>query len=285
MLRTASFCLVAISLVLAAPARHSDSLPPKLSRAAQHRADIQEEKIQQELTKLQDHPWAGEYYYGDGLGVNVDLAVAPQNGFVFRWHGCLGLYDLNYGSLAISGEKIRLLFTYSNKREGFQGIAAELIPVHWGDRHYLIPSDGFVKFANAVNAGTEPNRFFGRSYEFLLRSGDEERPISGQPPLPQEYATYLLEKPITARIISAGESHLTHSSRFTGITLNVGIADGLKKGMELYVHGRGEEFGSATVVSVQEKTAQAILDQFSRAQIPSVGMNLSTRLNDEREGP
>src|SRR5262249_27504620 len=145
------------------------------------------------------------------------------------------------------------------------------------------PNNGFIRFAYAVNAGTEPNMLFGgRSYQFLLRKGDEEKPISGQPSIPQEYATYLLERPIVAKIISVGESHLSDSSRLTQVTLNVGTVDGLKKGMELYVRG---EWGTATVVSVEEKTAQAILDQFSHTQVPQVGLNLSTRIEDESEDP
>jgi hypothetical protein len=229
---------------------------------------------------LKGHPWAGEYYYGDGLGVNVTLMISPENGFVFHWYGCLGLYDLNYGRLEISGGTIRLFLTYPNEREGFQGIAPELIPVQWGKRHYLIPSDGFLKFANAVNAGTEPSGLFGgRSYQFLLRRGDEKKPVSGRPPIPQEYAAFLLKRPIVAKITSVGESHLNESWRITDISLNVGIVDSLKKGMDLYVGG--EESGTATVVSVQERTAQAILEQFESPHIPPVGLKLSTRLGGE----
>jgi hypothetical protein len=280
MLRTACFCLVAIFMLPPASATQWDSLAPNLSEAAQQSAGIREKKIQQELASLKDHPWAGEYYYGDGLGVNVTLMISPENGFVFHWYGCLGLYDLNYGSLEISGGTIRLLLTYPNKREGYQGIAPELIPVQWGKRHYLIPSDGFLKLANAVNAGTEPDRIFGGiSYQFLLRRGDEKKRVSGRPPIPQEYAAFLLKKPIVAKITSVGESHLNESWRITDISLNVGIADSLKKGMELYVGG--EESGTATVVSVQERTAQAILEQFDSTHIPSVGLKLSTRLGDE----
>jgi hypothetical protein len=77
--------------------------------------------------------WAGEHYYGDGLGVNVSLSLAPENGFVFTWNGCLGLYDLNYGSVAFTNGTLKLQFKYPNNREGFEGIAPELLPVRWGD--------------------------------------------------------------------------------------------------------------------------------------------------------
>jgi hypothetical protein len=35
----------------------------------------------------------------DGLGVNVEVFLAPRAGFVFRWEGCLGLYDQNFGTV------------------------------------------------------------------------------------------------------------------------------------------------------------------------------------------
>src|SRR5438477_12939061 len=72
----------------------------RFSEASVAASDMRTKKIQQELGHLKDHNWAGEYYFGDGLGVNVSLALAPESGFVFSWHGCLGLYDLNYGDVA-----------------------------------------------------------------------------------------------------------------------------------------------------------------------------------------
>jgi hypothetical protein len=60
-----------------------------------------------ELKTLKAHAWAGKYHYGDGLGVNVDLSLAPKSGFVFTWHGCLGLYDLNYGGVEEADGRIR----------------------------------------------------------------------------------------------------------------------------------------------------------------------------------
>src|SRR5215467_3304121 len=87
--------------------------------------------IRRELKALENNEWAGEYSFGDGLGVNVALALAPTNGFVFTWNGCLGLYDINYGEVQSSGRAVKLLFKYPNKQEGFQGIAPELLSVHW----------------------------------------------------------------------------------------------------------------------------------------------------------
>ena len=35
---------------------------------------------------------------------------------------------------------------FPNKREGFQGIAEEFVPIAWGDREYLVPADDIVGF-------------------------------------------------------------------------------------------------------------------------------------------
>src|SRR5262245_23771504 len=88
------------------------------SEAKQRRA-----KISAEIQKLGVHEWAGDYFAGDGLGVNTSLVLAPASGYVFEWHGCLGLYDRNYGAVAWTNNRIRLSFTFENTRKGFQGIA------------------------------------------------------------------------------------------------------------------------------------------------------------------
>src|SRR3954452_14883212 len=36
---------------------------------------------------------AGEYYFGDGTGVNCSLNVHQRGTFSFQWRGCLGTYD------------------------------------------------------------------------------------------------------------------------------------------------------------------------------------------------
>ena len=44
---------------------------------------------------------AGDYYFGDGLGVNCSLTVTAKGKFTFQWNGCLGTYDKNEGSASI----------------------------------------------------------------------------------------------------------------------------------------------------------------------------------------
>jgi len=278
-----------ITVLLALPASFAYAKPVKsgkLSKAAQHAADIRLKKIRHELATAHNPGWAGEYYYRLGLG-DVSLAVAPNSGFVFTERGCLSLCVLNYGQVDFSGNTLRLLFTYSYQRKSFKGIPPSgFIPVQWGQRHYLIPADAVIEFANAVNEGTEPLPWDGRSHQFLLKRGDENKFVEGKPPLPEPYRAYLLEKPVHARIISVGENRVEGSIRLTSVILDAGEADGVKKGMELYVCHPSDTFGEATIVSLQEKTAQAVLKQFthsvtpslSNTASPSIGWQVSTEL-------
>src|ERR1700721_1571042 len=69
-----------------------------------------------EIQSLGDHEWAGEYCAGQSLGGNVTLSLAPKAGFVFERHGSGGLYDRNYGSVAVTGGRIELSFKFKNNR-------------------------------------------------------------------------------------------------------------------------------------------------------------------------
>ena len=107
---------------------------PWRSDKAERTASARRGEIEAEIKSLADHPWAGSYDYGDGLGVNVSSILAPKAGYVFEWHGCLGLYDRNYGAVASQQGALRPAFTFPNRKGGFHGIAEKLLPVAWGER-------------------------------------------------------------------------------------------------------------------------------------------------------
>jgi hypothetical protein len=168
----------------------------KTSEGVQKEAQGREVLIREEIKKLKGHSWAGIYYEGDGLGTNVRVVLAPTNGFVFSWHGCLGIYDRNYGSVAESNGVIRLSFELPNKWRGFQGLEARFVPVRWGERVYLVRPEKMAEFGNKVNSQFEPRReMWGRP---LLREGDEKKSVSGQPEVPAEFKAFLLKKPVVA---------------------------------------------------------------------------------------
>ena len=103
------------------------------------------EEIRAEILTLEDHPWAGLYYQGDGLGTNLNLAVAPKAGFAFAGRGCVGLSGQNYGE--ITEKDGHLIFSFALKNEEYMtsGIPEKFLPVPWGERMYLIPQGEIIK--------------------------------------------------------------------------------------------------------------------------------------------
>ncbi len=253
----------------------------KRSEGAASTAHSLREQIASESKALHHHPWAGEYYEGDGLGVNVSFDLAPKSGFVFEWHGCGGLYDRNYGSVEWTNNCVHLTFTFENTRQGFQGIAPDLIPITWGDRQYLVPADDVIGFCNRVNDGSEPR---GNIHGFyLLRMGDEEKPVSGFPSVSKEFQPYLVSKPIAAEIISVG-SYRTRPSvadwkfKDTTVVLNAGARQGLQAGMELHVVEPANNVESVRITKVEDNQSEAIMTQMGEDDLgPKVGWRFSTR--------
>ena len=257
----------------------------KLSPAAEASADERKERIRDEIGRIGEHEWAGEYYYGDHLGVNVALSVAPESGFVFTWLGCVGLYDLNYGKVRFEDALLKLIFSYHNKRGGFSGIAPEFYPVRWGNRHYLIPSDGVIEFCNAVNAGLEPCSLF--CARFFLRNGDKDKQPEGRPEVPAEFLQYLLPDPLRADIISVEKSRVVKDRevaelefRVSTVTIGAGKVEGMLLGLELHSYDPPNA-ETAEVIEIQEHTSRARIVQVGTdGEKPTAGWRLSTRLID-----
>jgi len=157
--------------------------------------------IKAEIEVGSEAEWAGEYGFGDGLGVNVSLALAPEGGFTFIWTGCLGVYGRNYGTVVLRSGRLALDFAHPNEPGAFGGFSKVLVPVSWGDRHYLVGEEQLGSFVNAINAGIEPCSH--RCGRFLVRDGDEEVKVTGRPELPAEYGARLLDTPIYAHVTGA----------------------------------------------------------------------------------
>jgi hypothetical protein len=273
-----AICLGVISLAAADPPIDKDA---KFSTSAEHQAESRERKIQAEIRELGEHPWAGDYYHGDGMGVNVSLALAPRSGFVFEWHGCLGLYDRNYGSVSSANNKLALLFTFPNERKGFTGIASELVPIPWGPRHYLIPPQQMAEFCNDVNADYEPRSDSWGMY--LLRQGDEEKPVRGGPSIPAQFQPELLKHPIVTEITTVGKpklapSHADWKFKKTPVTVKGGADIGLHRRMKLYVTEPQTVFASIEVGTVHEHASEGVMTGISKESAdPEVGWKVSTR--------
>jgi hypothetical protein len=239
-------------------------------------------RAERQAAALKDHPWAGSYYYGDGLGVNVSLTLSPRAGFVFEWRGCLGLYDRNFGPVLESDDgRLHLQPKLANTHRGFEGIAEELVPIRWGPRHYLIATNAIKDFCNAVNGGGEART--GVHGFFLLRRGDETKPVSGLPSLPDWAPECLLASPIASEITAVGKSETKeddkYETRTTIVTLGAGRADGVWEGMAFHLLDH-QRFVSIEVVSLHPTSATAKaseLGEKGKTAPPAVGWRVGTR--------
>jgi hypothetical protein len=112
---------------------------------------------------------AGEYYLGEGLGVNRTLVITPDGTFSHRLSDCMGTYARVAGRASLRGGELVLELTPETR----------FIPVRWGGRLYLISPDRLAGFTNAINQGYEPRSYAHGSV--YLRKGDWDKPVTGRP--------------------------------------------------------------------------------------------------------
>lgn len=116
-------------------------------------------------------PWAGHYYSGDGLGFNYYLTLSASE-YLFEWQGCMGLYERTHGRVVQRGATLSLVTA---------GRHFTLVPINWGERHYLVGPDRRRAWCDEVAARREPRTdVYG---PFFLRVGDERLPATGPAPL------------------------------------------------------------------------------------------------------
>ena len=251
----------------------------KQSPAAAAAATAIRERAEREALALGDkHPWAGSYYSGDGLGVNRSLVLSPEAGFSFEWEGCLGPYDRNYGDVADDGQTLLMAPVLPNDARHV-GLATALVPVTWGDRHYLVGFDKITAFCNDVNAGFEPrSSVHGSAY---LRRGDETKTADGSPLSRAGRFHCLLDAPLQTRIVAVGGSTRTRERWGTDLTTFVTIDAGHDKGVYegLWLFDAAFHF-ETRIVAVEEHTSRARVVSSGakeRTRRPTVGIPLTTR--------
>jgi len=222
--------------------------------------------VEKEIAALGEHPWAGSYYLGDGLGMNVKLSIAPTAGVAATWMGCLGMYGSNEGIVEPQSDgSLQLVLNRPNK-QGFGGFDEHLQPVRWGERHYLIPVDALEAFVSAVNLGDEPrSRVHG---EYALRIGDEEKPVDGLPELPAAVRAHLRSEPLLIRPSAVSVDKTSDRDGWCEKTYRVqlpyGSADGIAVGVRLKTNDLAH-YENLYVRQAQPHAASGELTVFGRS--------------------
>ena len=147
--------------------------------------------------------WAGTYYTGDGLGMNVTIKLAPKAGVAYTWHGCMGLYDANHGDIVEPfNDGVVVRMAINTQASIYSFMSEKLYFVRWGERRYLVPEAKMLQLINNYNEGGYARR---EMYSIPLRFEEQvERTHRTEPPgrpqLPPEYARLIIEKPLRLKI-------------------------------------------------------------------------------------
>lgn len=290
-LATAGLLLLVACSAPAAPPKPPAATATKPA-AAQPDGDAAERRraaIRKELAGLGPHPWAGEYYEGDGLGANIALSLAPHAGMAATWNGCMGLYGANRGRVEARDGTLRFVYDTPNA-PGFGGFPDTVHSVRWGARRYLIPDAKLIAFVNAVHRGFEPRR--DRHGMFLLADGDEKKPASGLPTLPPRFLALLRRQPLEAQVRSVDHVESKRDSmpslgcnHVYRLTLDRGANDRLAPGMELVGVGATRSGITAAVLDVASDSATVkVVGMFEDCNkpktVPAVGWRFSTGAYD-----
>lgn len=257
-LSTAIFAMICVvgtlALVPVALSASQETQQPD-GAAAEHR----QASIREALSKLGPHPWAGEYYRGDGLGENISMSLAPDAGVSVIWTGCLGLYGANQGSIVERDGVLALQYEAPN-RKGSGGFPDTLRSVHWGERRYLIPDDKRIDFVNDINLGREPRtRPYGR---VLLARGDEVKQAPGFPDLPEHFRNLIRATPLQVgvRVAQRGEYKQVGEGLCLSsyqLTLDHGLHDGLVEGVELRVVSPNKSVENVVIRKASDTQSEA----------------------------
>jgi hypothetical protein len=268
---------VALWVGVAAAARAVPTL--KLSRWTDQLFEARSERIEREISRLEKHQWAGKYQRGLALGDNTWLAIAPQEGFVFQERGCVGVYDRNMGSVAYEKGRLKLSFLFHNDDKS--PLTAEIIPVPWGQRMYLVGQNQMHEFCDSVNRGREPRNMPGG--EFFLRRGDEAKRVNGFPAVPQEFKNLLIKHRIDGDIVAIGASTNRPSVNNIGftdttVTIDIGTSDGVRVGRVFYISKPFRNDDTVEITEVSSNRCEGFVIQNGSGQPPpSVGWKISTR--------
>jgi len=212
---------------------------------------------------------AGDYYFGDGLGVNCSFTLSAQGKFAFQWRGCLGTYDKNEGNASLKDGILHITPQKPNVREGFRGTPTEFYPVRWGTRMYLIPTNEIVEFCSDVNRGSEPRQ--GSHGQYYIRRSDADKPVVGKPAVPEQWSEFFLNQPVHGKI--------TELIGTQEAWLNKGATDGLLEGMILTAKQHGKLMFAQVRVETVEKNRCRIKCQW-KDSVLAVGQTVSSRFHE-----
>lgn len=253
-------CVTFIGLLASIPAQSQAvfdevSLKDRGSLSPEQQATLRSRQnlIIAEASKSVGNEWVGSYGSADSPTSGVRLDWAPANGFLVWWTTCSHEFRdrINFGSVDFRDGVLRV--TPELNREGEKVYPlSDLIPVKWGNQHYLVPLDRLIAFCYAV-------RNVGRSYEiqeFFMKESDRDERRFGLPAVPPAYKKYLISRPIQATIIEVKSGPQSWSKT---LTLNMGRKAGVVSGMKFFAISPRNIYMLVEVINVRDDSSEAFV--------------------------
>ena len=208
--------------------------------------------IEAQRSTVAANEWAGDYVRGDLH--KTYLRWSPEGGFVYAYvFTCsTGVLGINYGRVDASPAAVRLypeLSKSTSRPHGSHGghaaynLPKKYLPVKWGEQHYLVAENRVAAFYRFAAGLGEYQTHSGE--DFFAKTDDYAKEPEGMPVFPPGYERFV-RKPIEAKIISVGPKRLRRVPTMdkyyfydsvTDVKISAGTADGLYKGMTMYVVG------------------------------------------------
>lgn len=196
--------------------------------------------------------WCGTYRAHAVTGDRLE--IGPKS-YAFRRDGCLGPVEAYSGAvIAANAEGARVEGDFGPSPDPLVRFDSQLYFVQWGDRHYIVPRRSLARFGLAVQGKNGPD--LGVE-SFLIKDGDETKPVTGRPRMPKGF-----EHLLSFQYMRSSVRTLIHTkplgdpeqSTVVRFTVDAGRFSGVCVGMPLCVSNQLGELNipSATVVEVRD---------------------------------
>lgn len=205
------------------------------------------------------------------------LSWHPNVGFVVRWSTCSHGWreSANYGAATLKNGTLTLSPELTGTDGSVYQIARTLVPVLWGQQHYLVWSDRLINFCYAVkNSNNAPE-----VEAFFLKDVDRDKRREHLPNVPAEYRKYLFGEPIIATI---SEVKPQTPPWIKELNLNVGIADGVVPEMKFWAFAPRNVYMLVEILDAAEHSSRAYVitsgyRHSDKNVTPKVGWKLTSR--------
>jgi hypothetical protein len=235
-------------------------------------------RIETDNRNVKSHDWAGGFFIGSDTHGTYMRWSQPSGFIMAHVDKCAArLMGLSYGKVIISPTSVDFVFEY-HKSSGSHGhtkshepapTITKFIPIKWSNEQYLVPENEMAEFGDYVAGFGKYNQEFAwvDGIEFFARGLSEAK--SNYEELPQVPPGYerFIKKPIDAEIKMVGVPRLRRLrgydgsweyERHTPVSINVGILNGVKRGMLFRVLS-SDQGESVKIIRVGNYTSAGII--------------------------